>query len=203
MNTRTLLAVLLCSTPAFAQTGEILPNENLVLDGIPKLPASIADGVGRYTEFRAADFVAWHPSKREMLITTRFADTGQLHWVKTPGGDRRQMTFFKERVTSGAFPRHAGGYFVFTMDKGGNEFAQLYRYDVATGDITLLSDGGARSQNAVGVFEHAGERMAYSSTRRNEKDRDLYVIDPRDPKSDRRVIEVEGGGWGVARLVTR
>jgi len=198
MNTRALFAALLFTTQAFAQTGEILPNENLVLDGIPKLPGSIAEGVGRYTEFRAAGFVAWHPSKREMLITTRFADTGQLHWVKVPGGDRRQLTFFKEKVTSGAFPRHAGDFFVFAMDKGGNEFAQLYRYDVGTGDITLLSDGGARSQNGVGVFSHAGERMAYGSTRRNEKDRDLYVIDPRDPKSDRRVIEVEGGGWGVA-----
>jgi dipeptidyl aminopeptidase/acylaminoacyl peptidase len=39
--------------------------------------------------------------------------------------------------------------------------------------------------------------MAYASTRRNGADRDIYVVDPKDPASDRRVLTLEGGGWGV------
>ena len=79
-------------------------------------------------------------------------------------------------------------------DTGGDEFSQVYRYDLATGAITRLSEGG-RSQNSLGPWSHAGDRMAYGSTRRNGADRDLYAVDPKDAKSDRKLTEVQGGGW--------
>jgi hypothetical protein len=41
--------------------------------------------VGRYTEARAAAFQDWHPTRPEMLITTRFGDTNQIHMVSQPG----------------------------------------------------------------------------------------------------------------------
>ena len=190
-------ALLLAATVAIAQPAGVVPGDNLVLDGIPPIPAAIAESVGRYTEARAAALASWHPSRREMLISTRFGDTNQVHWVKLPGGARKQMTFFPERVGGSTFPRHADGYFVFTRDVGGNEFSQVFRFDVASGDVTLVSDGG-RSQNSLGPFSHKGDRMAYGSTRRNGADRDIYVVDPADPRTDRRVLEVRGGGWGVS-----
>ena len=195
MNYSLPAAFVLLAPAAMAQPAEVVPNENLVLDGVPKVPASVAETVGRYTEFRAASFVAWHPAKREMLIATRFGDTAQLHWVKGPGADRRQVTFFTEPVTSAAFPRQDLGYFVFTKDRGGDEFRQVYRFDLGTGAITLVTDG-KRSQNALGPFSRKG-LMAFGSTSRNGADRDIYVVDPKDPKSLRLLLEVEGGGWGA------
>jgi Tol biopolymer transport system component/dienelactone hydrolase len=174
----------------------IQPGENLVAEGIPPLPASIAETVDRYTELRTATFVDWHPRRREMLILTRFADTPQVHRVKFPGGDRTQLTFFDERVGNAWFAPGQGDFFVFSRDRGGDEFAQLYRHDLATGAVVRLTDGG-RSQNGGVAWSTAGDRIAYGSTRRNGRDRDLYVMDPRDPASDRMVAEVEGGGWGV------
>jgi dipeptidyl aminopeptidase/acylaminoacyl peptidase len=38
----------------------------------------------------------------------------------------------------------------------------------------------------------------YASTRRNGADRDLWVMDPKDPSSNRLVFEVSGGGWSVS-----
>ena len=61
---------------------------------------------------------------------------------------------------------------MFPRDVGGNEFAQLYRFDVANGRVTLLTDGG-RSQNGGVTWNRAGDRIAYGSTRRNGRDRDL------------------------------
>jgi hypothetical protein len=55
-----LFAALAFATLTSAQSDEIVPNENLVVEGIPKLPASLAESVGRYSEFRAAAFVSWH-----------------------------------------------------------------------------------------------------------------------------------------------
>ncbi len=200
------LAALLClSLPALGAAQEpparakavIKPGDNLVTDGLPELGAEIADAVGRYTEFRSAGFASWHPAKREMLISTRFSDTPQLHEVRMPGGARRQLTFFADRVGGASWPRRSADYIVFTKDKGGDEFAQLYRLDVATGAVTMLSPGG-RSQNSLGPWSHQGDRIAFGSTRRNGADRDIYVMDPRDPASTRLLLELKGGGWGAA-----
>ena len=175
----------------------IKPGDNLVADGLPEIPAEIAEAVGRYTEFRSASLASWHPTKREMLISTRFGDSPQLHEVRFPLGARRQLTFFPERVGGSSWPRRSADYIVFTKDKGGDEFGQIHRLDVATGAISLLSPGG-RSQNGLGPWSQQGDRMAFSSTRRNGTDRDIYVMDPRDPVSTRMLLEVKGGGWGAA-----
>ncbi|MBD2356853.1 S9 family peptidase [Tolypothrix sp. FACHB-123] len=185
-----LLPILMVS----AQNPTVNPGENLVTDGIPPIPASIAETVDRYTQFRAASLASWHPSRREMLISTRFGDVPQIHLVKFPLGSRQQLTFFPERVGGGSFQPTAGSYFVFSKDTGGNEFNQNYHYELATGEITLLTDG--KSKNSRGVWSNQGERMIYTSTRRTGKDNDFYIIDPQNPKSDRLLAQVEGGGWG-------
>jgi dipeptidyl aminopeptidase/acylaminoacyl peptidase len=173
----------------------VRPPDSLTLDGVPPVPAPIAEQVGRYAEFRSAALLGWHPTRRELLVGTRFADTPQVHAVRFPGGARHQLTFFPDRVGEASWPRRSADFLLFSKDRGGDEFSQIYRLDVATGAVTLISDGG-RSQNYLGAWSHAGDRMAFGSTRRNGADRDVYVVDPKDPATTRRVLEVKGGGWG-------
>lgn len=190
-----VLAVVLI--PVFmtvAQAADITPGDNLVAEGIPPIPASLAQTVDRYTQFRSAGLTSWHPERREILISTRFGDVPQIHRVKFPLGDRQQITFFPEPVFRASYQPTKGDYFVFSKDIGGNEFSQNYRYDFATGAVTLLTDG--KSRNSGGVWSNKGDRMIYTSTRRTGKDNDFYSIDPTNPKSDRLLAQVEGGGWG-------
>ncbi len=189
----TLAIFLLLGLICLAQTDEVVPNENLAVEGIPKIPASLAENIDRYSNFREAGLNSWHPTRREMLITTRFADVSQIHQVKMPGGDRSQLTFYPEPVSSAQYEPMHGNYFVFSKDVGGGEFYQLYRYDLASGDITLLTDG--KSRNTGAVWFEGGNKLAYGSTRRTGKNVDLYVIDPADPKSDHLAAKLEGGGW--------
>ena len=179
-----------------APPAAIRPTENLIVEGIPEIPAGLADEVRRYTEARSAAFVGWHPTRVEMLIGTRFGNTAQIHEVRMPGGARRQLTFFAEPVGAADWDPREGKFFLFTRDTGGNEFGQMYRLDITTGDVTLLSDGG-RSQNGGWVWDRSGDRIAYTSTRRNGADRDLWAMDPRDPATDRLVIGNAGGGWSI------
>nr|CAA9293471.1 FIG00684568: hypothetical protein [uncultured Armatimonadetes bacterium] len=191
------VTTLAAAAPPAPTAGVVAPGENLVVQGVPPIPAALAEKVGRYTEFRAAGLLDWHPERKEILIETRFADTWQVHHVKMPGGARRQITFFPDNVGTARYEPERGDYFVFSKDTGGNEFSQNYRYDLDTGDITLLTDG--TSQNSSGVWSNQGDRIAYTSTRRNKKDRDFYLVNPRDPKSDRLLAQVEGtGSWGIA-----
>jgi dipeptidyl aminopeptidase/acylaminoacyl peptidase len=187
---------LLVASSVRAQSDVLAPTPNLVAEGLPPIKSSLAESVRRYTESRGAALADWHPQRREMLIATRFGNTVQIHRVALPGGARTQLTFFAEPVGAASYEPQEGRYFLFAKDVGGNEFSQLYRYDFADGRITLLTDG-ERSQNGQWVWNRAKQRIAYGSTRRNKADRDLWVMDPADPKSDRLLIEVSGGGWSA------
>lgn len=171
--------------------------DNLVVEGIPPLPPELRTDVGRYLEFRSASLGSWHPTRREMLITTRFADAAQVHLVTQPGGARRQLTFLPEPVRGGSFQPTTGDYFLFTQDIGGGEFYQIYRFDLADARITLLTDG--KSRNSGGAWSTSGTRIAYTSTRRTGRDTDVWLMDPLNPASDRLVAELSGGGWGVVQ----
>jgi dipeptidyl aminopeptidase/acylaminoacyl peptidase len=197
MKRRALLVLLLlsCGSLASAQEPFLVPNDNLILQGVPKIPHNLVDRVARYSDFRAAGFADWHPTKAEMLILTRFADTMQVHQVAIPGGARTQLTFEKDSLLAAAYEPREGKYFVFSKSAGGSERYQLYRYDFDSGTITLLTDG--KSRNSPPRWSRKGGRIAYTSTRRNGADTDLYLMDPADPKTDRLVHEFKGGGWAV------
>ncbi|HCY89997.1 MAG TPA: peptidase S9, prolyl oligopeptidase, partial [Chitinophagaceae bacterium] len=148
------------------------------------------------SESRSAGFAGWHPINRSMLISTRFGNTNQLHQLAMPMGARRQMTFFEDAVSSGSYEPLQGKYVIFSKDAGGNEFAQLYRLDLETGKTVLITDGG-RSQNSSPLWSRSGKQMAYASTKRNGADRDIYIMDPANPSSEKQVLQLKGGGWGV------
>ena len=90
--------------------------ENLVGDGVRAIPPELRADPGRYLEFRAAALQSWHPQRREMLVSTRFADTAQLHLVKAPGAPRRQFTSGAEPVVGGSFQPKTGEFLVFAQD---------------------------------------------------------------------------------------
>ena len=191
-----ILLVLFGPIPARAAEALVLPNESLVADGLPPIPKALAERVAAYTESRGATFEAWHPVRREMLIGTRFADVAEVHRVKFPGGARTQLTFYPERTGGARFRPLAGDGFVFNKDVGGGEWYQLFWRDEKSGRVTMFTDG--KSRNTGGDFSHSGKWLAYQSTRRNGKDNDIWVVDPADPKTERKVLEVSGGGWGVS-----
>jgi len=194
------LALVVLSFSALAQNASqapanLTPGDNLVIEKIPPIPGSVDEQTHRYGEFRTAGLFDWHPAKHEMLIGTRFGDVAQVHWIKTPGGARQQMTFYPDRVLGAQF-EPKGRYFLFTKDVGGGEWYQFYRFDVQGGTITLLTDG--KSRNTDPVFAHDDGRIAYVSTRRNHQDTDLWAMDTADPKTDHLLAQLEGGGWAPA-----
>ena len=88
----------------------------VLLSGAAPIPPELRADPGRYLEFRAAPLQGWHPQRREMLVSTRFADTAQLHLVKAPGAPLRQLTFGAEPVAGGSFRPKTGGVLVFAQD---------------------------------------------------------------------------------------
>src|ERR1700747_1194643 len=196
MNKRLWVSFLLVSAaiPGLsAQEVTLTPPESIVAENVTKIPTSLVETAGRYGAYRSAGLADWNPTTREMLIATRFGDTSQLHLVSAPGGARRQLTFYSDAVTNGRFHPNGADYIVFSKDIGGGEWYQLYRYDLGTAEVTLLTDGKAR--NLMGPWSSRGDELAYMSTRRTGKDTDLWVMNPADPKTDQLLTKLEGGGW--------
>ncbi len=178
------------------QKSLVLPNENLITENIASISKEMVSKVKKYSESRGASLIALHPTKNEIIITTRFGSTNQLHQVIQPLGARKQITFFEEPVNFATYEPTKGEYLVYSKDIGGNEFGQLYKLDLKTLQSNLLTDGG-RSQNGGITWIKNGSGFYFSSTKRNGGDRDIYYMNPNDPKSVKSILEVKGGGWGI------
>jgi protease II len=174
----------------------IVPNENLITENIATIPSELASQVKKYSESRGATLAEIHPTKNDIIINTRFGSTSQLHMVSQPIGARKQITFFDEPVSGASYEPTKGEYLIYSKDIGGNEFGQLFKLDLKTLQSTLLTDGG-RSQNGGVTWREDGKGFYYSSTKRNGGDRDIYYMDPNNPSSNKLVLEVKGGGWGI------
>ena len=175
-------------TAAFAtETPKRVERGNLVMEGVPEIPAELTERLNRYQQVRAAGFAGWL-ADGTTLISTRFGETAQIHRVEKPMGARTQLTFYPEPI-GGALPHPKKNGFVFSKDSGGNEFFQFYYYDLATGEAALLTDG--KSRNTAAVFSHDGSALAFSTTRRNGKDVDIHLV-ALDGKPSQPVLEEEG-----------
>lgn len=200
-NPLIFLAVSALAVDSYGQQSKntVTPNENLIAENIAEIPKELATQVKRYSEARSATLVDVHPKTNELIIATRFGATAQLHRVKKALGARTQITFFDEPIGGADYEPTKGEYLIYNKDQGGNEFRQLYKLDLATLKSTLLTDGG-RSQNGNVIWRKDGKGFFYTSTKRNGGDRDVYFLDPNDPKSEKLVLQVKGGGWSVADL---
>ena len=179
----------------------------LAFIGVPRPPAITAESVGRvawgpvldnagqlWKSRQSKSLVAWMPNGSGLLVQARrMILDSRLHTLSRPAGD----AVFLPRI-----PRNVAGihgdpgreYMVLSWDTDGDEQYRLYRWDLGDGDPVLLTSESERAQ--FGAFEPDGPRIAYGSTRRNGTDFDVYLLDPLDPRSDRRILEVEGT-WGV------
>jgi dipeptidyl aminopeptidase/acylaminoacyl peptidase len=181
--------------PAFpAAAAEVEKPAALVADGIPAVPSELADATRPYMEFRTAALQGWNPRTRGIAITTRFGNVNQVHEVAEPMGMRRQVSFEADTIAGASYSRGKGDVMVVQKDVGGSEFWQLYKLE--NGRLHLLTDG--KSRNSMNAWTRDGGLLAYTSTRRNGTDNDLYIIDPRDPSTNRMLAQVEGGGWGLS-----
>jgi dipeptidyl aminopeptidase/acylaminoacyl peptidase len=207
MTHRTTIAAgligLACTLPAFAQIAapaaasrEAVVREeqgNRISENIPAIPPELVERLNRYQNTRGAGVAGWTRDGC-LLISTRFAETNQAHRVCQPLGMREQLTFYPEPLGAIAPAPTASALdgFVFSKDKGGDEFSQLYWFDNASREVSLLTDG-KRTQNSGARFSRDGRLMAYRSTARNGTDTDVWVRDTATGAA--KPVVTAGGSW--------
>jgi len=198
-------ALAFLATAVFAQTPAevVAPNANLLIEGIPAIPQSLATRVGGYSDFRGHSFADWHPARREMLVSHRAAgsNVNQLFLLAAPGASAERLTDFPEPISNGSFEPRRGRFVIYSRDTGGNEASRVYRLDLDTRASTLLSDPETRSE---AVWNEAGTRLLIGSVpldrtaqggRRDQIGATLTLVDPLKPNDRRVVAELPGTGW--------
>src|SRR5687767_453469 len=80
--------------PTSVQGAAPLPGQpNLLASGVPAIPPELRKRVLQYLESRSANLMDVSQDGKQVLLSTRFADTNQLHVVEQPLGARFQLTF--------------------------------------------------------------------------------------------------------------
>ncbi|MGY6588136.1 MAG: S9 family peptidase [Wenzhouxiangella sp.] len=168
---------------------ERIQQGNLVMENIPEIPPGIRERLRQFQNVRSASFSDFTPDGG-IYILTRFGETNQIHHVADPMGKRRQITFYDER-TSGASVRPDGsGQFLFTRDVGGDEFFQGFLFDPASARSVQFTDSGTRNLSLS--WSPDGRQVAWASTTWEEPNHTIWVANPAEPASRRRIVQAEG-----------
>ncbi len=187
------LLVLLLATPALFADGiarQTLNDGQLVLEGIPEIPAGLAETLDQYQNTRSTFFLDWREDCECIYVKTRFNGVNQVHRINQPGSARRQLTFSNEPVGE-VVRQPAGRMIAFTMNRGGSGFDQIFLLDPDNGSTRLLTDG--ESLNNRMIWDRAGQRLAYRSTRRNGVSNDIWMLDLDAPNRARMILEAPDG----------
>ncbi len=190
-----IFALISCFSAVLTAQTERKAIGNLLVEGIPNLPAELIERLDQYQNIRAAGFADWDASGNGIYISTRFGDVAQIHHVAKPGAFREQLTFFKEPIGGvSSCPNPSRDGFLFSKDVGGNENFQIHFFDRKKGTISMLTDGKSRNGNAR--WNKKGDKIAFSSTLRTGKDVDFYMKASLEAPPQL-ILENKGGGWAM------
>lgn len=181
--------LLLAATAAGQDAPERIERGNLVIEGIPEIPQAVSDRLQQYENARSAYFTGF-TGDGGILISTRFAETSQVHKVDEPMGMRRQLTFYDEPVQGAAVREGDRTAFVFGKDTGGDEFFQGWLFDLRTGRTTQFTEEGTR--NGAYVWRDDGSHVAWYRSTTDSVDWDILAGDPADAGSVQVVLEGDG-----------
>ena len=126
----------------------------------------------RYLKIRGAWGASWSPNGLRVSFLTEITGVPQVWEVASEATSwPEQLTFYEERI-SAALYSPTENRLLFGMDAGGNERSQLFLLeDGQVTDLTCAPD----AIHSPGDFSPDGRRIAYTATRRNGTDFDVFV----------------------------
>jgi dipeptidyl aminopeptidase/acylaminoacyl peptidase len=188
---RLLVLISILATRAWAQDVTPAPPD-IVHDGVPPIPTSIRASAYRYRTYSGSSFIGWDPTRPQPIVPGYFAGSYQAGVIRNPG-ERPELFAPLPDGYDEIYMEPGGKYFLYVKERGENSQPQIYRYDIDTKTSALLTDGTSR--NRYPIWSTSSKWIAYSSSRRDGVDLDVYVMDPLDPKTNHMVAEVSGGDW--------
>ena len=191
-----IAATLLCSgliaqaqSETSQSSGLSIP-QNIETRNVPQISAVVGERLQRYNHTRSASVLGWQGD--QLLISTRFGETSQLHRVNKPLGFRQQLTYLPEPLADVAIPKGgAKNQIIISWDVGGSEFDQLFLFDLNDGSAKMVSDGHSLYSDTY--FSPDEKSFVYVTTERNGRNWDIHRQDMQGNVEI--LLETEEGYW--------
>ncbi len=146
--------------------------------------------IQNFLEVKVSKDPHFSPDGMEVAYLSSLSGTSQIYLVPARGGTSVQLTDFPDSVSRMVFSptEHV---IVFAKSIGGNERDQLFLIDTRTREVRALTNNPG-VKYSLGEFSPDGKYISYSSTERNHKDFDVYILNIESGEV-RRVFEL--GDW--------
>ncbi|MGE0583395.1 MAG: prolyl oligopeptidase family serine peptidase [Steroidobacteraceae bacterium] len=164
---------------------------NLVFDGIPSVPAALAEQVSPWLHVRSAHFRGWLPDG-SMLVATRFAETDQLHRVAAPLAAREQLTFGPEvlAATVSSAPGAAGVVFA-AADTGAAPQLRALRLN----DRSIVRVAGPQGRPESFTWSPDGKVVAFQGAAADGLQHDVVAFEPNGSARARLLVAAGARSW--------
>lgn len=172
-----------------AQSDSITPPEGIETQGIPKIPASLAQQLKRYTGAYGLPLAGWHPTKRELWLKGISSATW-VSSIESPEGAQKVWLYLRFGGVYDVYFQPQAKHLIYNRDTDGDESFQMFLYNLENRSSTRLSEG--KSRNTEFVWSNSGEKVAYSFSPAKGQGVSLSLINPFDPKSNRVLVESTG-----------
>lgn len=128
-----------------------------------------------YAFRRFQQTLAFTPDSSGLLLSSNISGQFNLWRLPLEGGWPDQLTSFEDRTVRSVAPA-PDGTIVFSADRDGDEFHQLYEIEAAGGWPTALTDA-AQVQHllAPGCWDPDGGRLAIAANMRSPADMDVWL----------------------------
>lgn len=143
-----------------------------------------------FLEIKASYSPSLSPNGKKVVFLNNDSGIPQIYLLDLKTNKIEQLTNFDDYVSSVSFSP-TQEQIIFEMSQGGNENDQLYMMNLPTKDVVNLTNT-PHIKFDFGDWSRDGQQIAYSSTQRNGKDFDVWIMDLKTKQS--RMVW-DNGGW--------
>ena len=163
--------------------------------------------ITHYLNVQQATYPSFSADGRHLAFLSDITGIAQVWQVDLAHGDQAipwpdQLTFAEDRVLSIHYsPVPGDNRLLYSHDLGGNENAQLFLLDTATGVESCLTDGHDQAMHIPGEWSADGRSFLFAANRRHRALFDLY-LQPLDGAVARLVWQNEAPGFLINPAVS-
>ena len=147
-----------------------------------QIPDSSKYTLEQYYNMQKTSSPSLSADDKKIIYNSNKTNTNQVYIMDLQSGEKKQLTDYKEPVGSARFSPTDPNLIAFTMDEGGNERSQIFLFDIKENKaINITKD--PKSIYYFGDWSLDGEKIAFSSNKRNPQYFDIYEYNIKDKKT--------------------
>ena len=165
--------------------------------GVPRIPwTPIAEAASLVTKsLKGATLVDWQPSGEGLVVRSQRLTGSTLSRVSSPGAiPEKFLSLSRDTAYVVLNPDPRKNLLLYSEDDRGDEFGQLFLYDLAARTARRLTSG--HSRNVSPIFDRKGERLAFlSEDNSGDMKTRVNIPDLSQPSSVKTLCRIDGSWW--------